>query len=84
MPLAELTVAIAIRMGSVVLFAPAFMLPALFIAAFGAFLGQVYVSVQLSVKREMTTAKAPVLGVLSGAIAGLRMFLSLYHRHQTY
>ena len=63
----------ATRLGAVVLFTPTFLLPAVLIAAFGAWLGQVYMKAQLSVKREMSVAKAPVLGILGGAIAGLRM-----------
>jgi hypothetical protein len=34
-------------------------------------LGSVYMKAQLSVKREQSNAKAPVIGVFSGAIAGL-------------
>lgn len=61
-----------IRLGAVVLFTPAFVAPALVIAALGFWLGQVYMKAQLSVKREMSAAKAPVLAILGGAIAGLR------------
>ena len=61
------------RLGAVMIFTPSFVLPAVAIAAFGGWLGQVYIKAQLSVKREMSTAKAPVLGILGGAIAGLRM-----------
>ena len=65
------------RLGAVVLFTPTFVLPALVIAAIGGWLGQVYIKAQLSVKREMSTAKAPVLGILGGAIAGLRAYIQL-------
>jgi hypothetical protein len=34
-------------------------------------LGSMYMKAQLSVKREQSNAKAPVIGVFSGAIAGL-------------
>lgn len=64
------------RLAGVVLFSPAFILPGLAIAALGGWLGQVYMRAQLSIKREMSTAKAPVLGVVGGAIAGLCMFLT--------
>lgn len=57
------------------LFTPTFVLPALGVAALGGWLGQLYIKAQLSVKREMSTAKAPVLGILGGAIAGLRTCL---------
>jgi hypothetical protein len=41
------------------------------IAVLGGLLGQVYMKAQLSVKREMSNAKAPVVGILNGAISGL-------------
>ncbi|KAI0775462.1 ABC transporter type 1, transmembrane domain-containing protein [Irpex lacteus] len=45
--------------------------PSIFIAIAGGWLGNVYIKAQLSVKREMSNAKAPVLGIVGGAIAGL-------------
>ena len=63
-----------LRLAAVLIFAPSFLFPAISVAAFGGWLGQVYVKAQLSVKREMSIAKAPVLGILGGAINGLRMF----------
>ena len=62
------------RFGAVVLFTPAFIPAAIVIAVFGGWLGQVYMKAQLPVKREMSAAKAPVLGILGGAIGGLREF----------
>lgn len=70
--LAGVTLSMFARLGAVVLFTPSFVFPAIAIAAFGGWLGQVYIKAQLCVKREMSTAKAPVLGILGGAIAGLR------------
>ena len=67
----QISLSCIIKIGAVIFFTPYFMLPAVFIAGFGGFLGQVYIKAQLSVKREMSTAKAPVLGVFGGAIAGL-------------
>lgn len=72
MSLVVLTLALIGRLAGVVLFSPIFILPGLAIAALGVWLGQVYMRAQLSVKREVSTAKAPVLGVVGGAIAGLR------------
>ena len=72
---ATVTLTMVTRLVSVILFAPAFFLPALIIATFGGWLGRVYMKSQLSVKREMSAAKAPVLGILGGAIAGLRMLV---------
>jgi hypothetical protein len=48
-------------------------------------LGSIYIKAQLSVKREQSNAKAPVIGVFSGAIAGLseqvRMILNKRASH---
>ena len=63
-----------IKIGAVVVFTPVFLLPAVFIVTFGGWLGSVYMKAQLSVKREMSNAKAPVLGVFGGAISGLSTF----------
>ena len=68
---ANITLSCIIKIGAVVFFTPVFLIPAVFIAAFGGWLGSVYIKAQLSVKREMSNAKAPVLGVFGGAIAGL-------------
>jgi hypothetical protein len=37
----------------------------------GARLGQVYMKAQIAIKREMSNAKAPVLGHFGAAVAGL-------------
>ena len=62
------------RLGAVFLFTPVFVIPAIAIAVFGIWIGQVYIKAQLSVKREMSNAKAPVLGIFGAAISGLRGF----------
>lgn len=59
------------RLAAVIFYTPTFLPPAIFIAALGGWLGQVYMKSQLSVKREMSNAKSPVLSVFSGAVAGL-------------
>ena len=59
------------KLGAVLIYAPVFLFAALFVAVIGGCLGQIYVKAQLPVKREMSTAKAPVLGMVGGAIAGL-------------
>ena len=68
----NITLSCFMKIGAVLMFTPVFLLPAVFIAALGGFLGSVYIKAQLAVKREMSNAKAPVLGVFGGAIAGLR------------
>ena len=57
---------------AVVIYTPTFIIPSTLIAAAGGYLGNIYLRAQLSVKREMSNAKAPVIGILGGAISGLR------------
>lgn len=68
---AGMTVSMLTQLGAVVLYTPTFILPAILIAIIGGWLGNIYLRAQLSVKREMSNAKAPVIGILSGAITGL-------------
>ncbi|KAF6747848.1 multidrug resistance-associated ABC transporter [Ephemerocybe angulata] len=56
---------------SAVFFVPLFTLPGLFIAGYGMWLGSQYVKAQLSVKREKSNAKAPMLAHFEAAISGL-------------
>ena len=79
MIIVNVTLSCIIKIGAVLLFTPVFLLPAIFVAMLGGFLGNVYMKAQLAVKREMSNAKAPVLGVFGGAIAGLRRFLKFRH-----
>lgn len=51
-----------IKFTAVVVLTPAFLIPGFLVAIVGGWIGQVYISAQLSVKREMSNAKAPVLG----------------------
>jgi hypothetical protein len=60
--LAEMTMAMLIKFGAVVFLSPAFFFPGIFVAILGGWCGQIYMSAQLSVKRNMSNAKAPVLG----------------------
>ena len=61
----------AVRFAAVVLYIPFFILPSASIGGLGAWLGQVYMKSQLSVKREMSNAKSPVLSVFNSAVGGL-------------
>ncbi|KAJ3519232.1 hypothetical protein NMY22_g13302 [Coprinellus aureogranulatus] len=56
---------------SAVLFVPVFALPGLFIAAFGVYMGSKYLRAQLSIRREMSNSKAPMLAHFNAAAAGL-------------
>ncbi|KAF5377185.1 hypothetical protein D9615_006331 [Tricholomella constricta] len=69
--LAEMTVTMLVKFGAVVLLTPAFLLPGILVAIIGGWCGQIYIAAQLSVKREMSNAKAPVLGHFGAAISGL-------------
>ncbi|KAH7905737.1 P-loop containing nucleoside triphosphate hydrolase protein, partial [Hygrophoropsis aurantiaca] len=67
----ELTVTILIRLGAIVVMTPAFLLPGIIVGVVGGFVGRTYMKAQLSVKRERSNAKAPVLGHFGAAITGL-------------
>lgn len=60
-----------IRIAAIVYASPVFILPGIVVGAVGIWLGQVYIKAQLSVKREMSNAKAPVMSHLGAAITGL-------------
>ncbi|PCH35077.1 hypothetical protein WOLCODRAFT_155747 [Wolfiporia cocos MD-104 SS10] len=68
----ENTVLIIIKLGAVVVMSPIFLVPGAAVAVLGALCGQFYMKAQLSVKREMSNAHAPVLGHFGAAVAGLR------------
>jgi hypothetical protein len=57
-----MTMAMLVKFSAVVLLTPAFLGPGILVAILGGWCGQIYIAAQLSVKREMSNAKAPVLG----------------------
>ncbi|KAF9458727.1 P-loop containing nucleoside triphosphate hydrolase protein [Collybia nuda] len=69
--LSEMTMSMLIKFSAVVFLTPAFLGPGILVAILGGWCGQIYIAAQLSVKREMSNAKAPVLGHFGAAIAGL-------------
>lgn len=69
--LTEMTVSMVMKFVAVMIVSPTFILPGLIISGLGAWCGQIYIRSQLSVKREMSNARAPVLGHFGAAIAGL-------------
>ncbi|KAF7377593.1 p-loop containing nucleoside triphosphate hydrolase protein [Mycena sanguinolenta] len=69
--LSDLTSSMLIKFGAVVLFTPIFFIPAIALFAMGGWCGRIYMAAQLSVKREMSNARAPVLGHFGAAMAGL-------------
>ncbi|KAJ7101009.1 hypothetical protein C8R43DRAFT_1141277 [Mycena crocata] len=69
--LLEMSMSMIIKFGAVILFTPLFFIPGVLVGFLGNWFGQIYIAAQLSVKREMSNAKAPVLGHFGAAIAGL-------------
>ncbi|KAH7914592.1 hypothetical protein BJ138DRAFT_1143462 [Hygrophoropsis aurantiaca] len=67
----EVSLSMLIKIGAIVVVTPVFLIPGVFIGLLGAFIGRIYMKAQLSVKREMSNAKAPVLGHFGAAIAGI-------------
>ncbi|KAI0711801.1 P-loop containing nucleoside triphosphate hydrolase protein [Cerioporus squamosus] len=69
--LVEMVAFLVLKMWAVVIFSPVFLFPAILVALLGAIIGNIYMKAQLSVKREMSNAKAPVLGHFGAAISGI-------------
>lgn len=67
----DMSTSITIRFCSVIAFSPFFAIPGSIITVLGGLCGHVYMRAQLCAKREMSNAKAPVLGHFGAAIAGL-------------
>ena len=55
-----------------VIITPIFLIPGVILLILGGWCGNIYMSAQLSVKREMSNMRAPVLGHFGAAINGLR------------
>ncbi|KAG5644692.1 hypothetical protein DXG03_007915 [Asterophora parasitica] len=60
-----------VHFGAIILLAPRVGIFGLAIFAYGAFIGNVYMKAQMSVKRELSKAKAPVLAHFGASIEGL-------------
>ncbi|KDR83052.1 hypothetical protein GALMADRAFT_57306 [Galerina marginata CBS 339.88] len=60
-----------VTLGVIILFTPIFIFPGLAFAIFGTFMGNVYLKAQMSIKREMSNARSPLLAHFNGAIHGL-------------
>lgn len=65
------------RLGAVVFMTPMFLIPGFFVGLFGGWVGRIYMAAQLSVKREMSNAKAPVVGQLVEILLALLTLLTL-------
>ncbi|KAF8992761.1 hypothetical protein BDZ89DRAFT_1150908 [Hymenopellis radicata] len=67
----DLTVMLLVKFLAIVTVTPLFVVPAVFVFVAGGICGQIYIKAQLSVKREMSNAQAPVLSNFGAAITGL-------------
>jgi hypothetical protein len=56
------TLSLLTRLLAVVVFLPLFFFPGALVGLIGAWCGHIYMASQLSVKRELSNAKSPVLG----------------------
>lgn len=74
----QLSVSLVAKLGAVIVYTPVFLFPGIFIFICGGYLGHIYMRAQLSVKREQSNAKAPVVGVFGSAVASLRASFRLY------
>ncbi|KAH9480752.1 ATP-binding cassette transporter abc4 [Psilocybe cubensis] len=59
------------KLGAIVLFTPIFVIPGVVVAIVGTVLGSMYLRAQLSIKREMSNARSPLLAHFNAAIHGL-------------
>ena len=69
--LVQVSATMLIKLIAVVIVTPSFLVPGLLVFVIGRWLGNVYMAAQLSVKREMSNKRAPVLGHFGAAIAGI-------------
>jgi hypothetical protein len=67
----EISISMLIKLIAIMYLTPVFTIPGVIVAVFGAWLGQVYMKAQIAIKREMSNAKAPVLGHFGAAVSGL-------------
>ncbi len=72
--LTEMTITMMMKFAAVVVISPPFILPGILVFVLGGWCGQIYMKAQLSVKREMSNARSPVLGHIGAAMAGLSEF----------
>ncbi|PPQ71032.1 hypothetical protein CVT26_011497, partial [Gymnopilus dilepis] len=60
-----------VKLAGPVIFTPIFLLPGVVIGVVGVYLSNIYLKAQMSVKREMSNARSPVLSHFGAAIAGM-------------
>ncbi|KAI0655828.1 P-loop containing nucleoside triphosphate hydrolase protein [Cubamyces menziesii] len=69
--LVEVTLFMLVRVLAIILFSPVFIFPAIFIMSVSALCGHIFMKAQLSVKRELSNHKAPVLAHFGATISGI-------------
>ncbi|KAH9166805.1 hypothetical protein EDB89DRAFT_2245995 [Lactarius sanguifluus] len=67
----DISAAMFLKFVAVVYLTPVYSVPGIAIAVLGAWLGRIYMKAQIAIKREMSNAKAPVLGHFGASVAGL-------------
>ncbi|KAH9480844.1 ATP-binding cassette transporter abc4 [Psilocybe cubensis] len=67
----ELATCMVVRLAGPVIMTPIILGPGILIAVIGIYIGNIYLKAQISVKRETSNARAPVLAHFGAAIAGL-------------
>ncbi|KAI0325198.1 P-loop containing nucleoside triphosphate hydrolase protein [Cubamyces sp. BRFM 1775] len=69
--LVEITLFMLVRVLAIILFSPVFIFPAIFVTSMSALCGHAFMKAQLSVKRELSNSKAPVLAHFGATISGI-------------
>ncbi|KAJ4482242.1 P-loop containing nucleoside triphosphate hydrolase protein, partial [Lentinula aciculospora] len=67
----EAAVAMLVKLGSIMVFAPLFILPGIAIAILGGFFGHVYLATELPMRRMLSINQAPLAGNFNAAVAGI-------------
>ncbi|KAJ3867511.1 P-loop containing nucleoside triphosphate hydrolase protein [Lentinula novae-zelandiae] len=67
----DISISLLFKIGAVVIFTPTFLLPSIVLVALGTWVGSLYLRAQSSVKREMSIAKAPVIGLMGAVSTGI-------------
>ncbi|KAJ7161077.1 multidrug resistance-associated ABC transporter [Mycena filopes] len=69
--LVDQSVSIVVTFGAIVLFTPLFFGPGVLLFVLGSYFGRLFMPARISVKREMSNARSPVLGHFAAAVTGL-------------
>ncbi|KAI0309546.1 ABC transporter type 1, transmembrane domain-containing protein, partial [Amylostereum chailletii] len=86
----ELSIKVLVKVTAICMITLAFIGPTFLVVSLRAWCGRIYMAAELNIKREMSVAKAPVLGHFGAAIAGLtsiraygaqRLFREQSYRH---